>query len=106
MYICVLVFISLHQAVDDAFYHAGWVVGPGAEILVKVHGLLECFCGDFFIFNGDCEVQEVDLFGRFFELPLQDAKVVSFFFEIFPTLFKWIANPDAHYIIDKSQKQQ
>ena len=41
------------------------MVGPGTEVLIQIHGLLECFSRNLVVFNGDCKVWEVHLLDGF-----------------------------------------
>ena len=79
------------------------MIRHGAGVLGEVHGFLVGFGDNCFIFNRDCQIQEIYSLGWLFKFPFQYAKFVNFLFELFLCWFKLVSNPDSHNVINKTQ---
>ena len=81
------------------------MVRERGEILVEVHCFLVGFGSDPTLFDGNCQVEEVNRSGWLHECPFKDAEVVGIILECLPFDTVGVSNPNSDDIIYESEEK-
>ena len=105
----ILIPVGLERTIYKAFSDSRWVGGEGGYVEEEVHWFLVSFRLDVLVIvDSDGNVEEVNLTTDLFEVPLEFAKIIYIFEEVFPCgAIVWVItiNPDAEDVVDLAFKE-